>query len=233
MCNIRNVWFFIILSAILPNCGRVIDWGKSNFYQGEELTSFTQEVKPYLQSVTIYDQLETKATFDVLWLNDQVRTAYVNLHVLRQGKNEEKVNVLLRRQLAENNHYITYYVLSTHDVKLGVPESHWSFFLLVDGKEFYPFEIKEIELPYEYQVFFGKKFNRFKVPYILRFKIDTDDEHGIEIDKIQQLALIARSAYKEHIFTWNSAPDESLVTDTPKKEQRVSKRLRKKKKGTA
>ncbi len=218
---------FIILFALLPGCGRIIDWGKTNFYQGKELTNFASEVKPYIRSITIYDQLETKAIFDALWLNDMVRTAYANLHTIRQGKNEEKLQTFLRRQLEENNHYVTFYILSTHEVKLGVPEAQWSLFLLIDGREHYPFEIKEVELPYEYQIFFGDRWNRFKVPYLVRFKAITDEE-PLLAEETNQIELIVRSAQKEHVFVWTLS-NEPEVVELPVGPIKTKKKIKAKK----
>jgi hypothetical protein len=220
----------MLLLIILPNCGRVIDWGVGNFYQGKELTNFTAQVEPFIRSIAIYDQLETKAIFDVVWLSDQVRTAYANLHALRQGKSEEKLQSILRRQLEENNHYITFYVLSTYEVKLGALHSHWSFFLRLDGLEYHPFEIKEIELPYEYQIFFGKRWNRFKVPYRIRFK-PVDDDTIVNTDSAQEITLIARSGQKEHFFNWYPSyqlppKEKSSVMPKPMSKKRA---MRKKK----
>lgn len=211
----KSSMLILLCMMLLPGCGRIIDWGKTNFYQAKELTDFTDEIKPCLRSITIYDQLETKAIFDVLWLCDAVRIAYAKLHTLREGKNEDKYQLVLRRQLEENNHYVTFYVLSTYEVKLGVPESQWSLFLMVDGREYYPFEIKEIELPYEYQLFFGKRWNRFKVPYIVRFKSITDDE-PILPEEVNTMALMVRSGQKEHDFVWKLA-NEPLLNESPEK----------------
>lgn len=215
----------LIFLFMLPGCGRVIDWGKSNFYQGEDVKDFTSGVAPFIRSVTIYDQLATKAIFDVLWLNDEVRTSYAHLHMLRQGKDEEKLYAFLRRQLEENNHYISFYVLSTYDVKLGVPESHWSFFLQIDDQEYHPFEVKEIELPYEYQLFFGKGWNRFKVPYIVRFHSEDEDKKPLLADDAKRIAFIARSAQKEHAFVWQLQNDEPTVKERIKTRKKRKKKI--------
>jgi hypothetical protein len=202
MKRTQTHYFLIGFLLVLPGCGRIIDWGRSNFYQGTDVDAAVAEVAPLIRSVTIYDQLETKAIFDAVWLNDTVRHAYASLHTMRQGKNEEKMQAVLRRQLEENNHFITFYLLSTHEVKLGVPESQWSLFLQVNGKDYYPSELKEIELPYEYQVFFGKRWNRFKVPYVVRFTVPNDEENGTSRDTLTTVKLIVRSAQKEHAFEW-------------------------------
>jgi hypothetical protein len=145
----------------LPGCGgRFIDWGKANFYQGNRVDDPSEKVKPYLKSVTIYDQFTTKATFNVLWLSDAVREAYAHLHITRQGGDEERLKALLYRQLEENAHYISFYVLSLYEVKLE-PNSSWSFFIKVNNVNYQPLEIKRIELPYEYQVFLTFNFYLF------------------------------------------------------------------------
>ncbi len=207
----------------LPGCGRIIDWGKSNFYQGEQIDMSLNEVAPFMRSITIYDQLETRAMFDVLWLSDEVRTAYAKLHILRQGKDDDRQMAFLRRQLEENLHYISFYVLSLHETKLGDKESHWSLFLQIDGVDYLPIEIKEIDLPYEYQVFFGKKWNRFKVPYLVRFRAKGTDDAPLVTEQTKRIVMYVRSAHKEHAFIWQIQQDEQ---DEPA----VYKPIKKKKK---
>lgn len=223
MKSVNKIFLIQLLLFLLPSCGRIIDWGKESFYQGEDLKSFTDQVVPDIRSVTIYDQLETKASFEVLWLTDQVRTAYAELHAMRYSKDADALNAMLRRQLEENNHFITFYLLSTHEVKLGDPESHWSFTLKVDEQEYQPMEIKEIELPYEYQIFFGKRWNRFKVPYVIRFRAEDLEENEIINEQTMRVSLMARSALKEHDFVW-----QLVKVEQPKKLS-IAKRKKKKK----
>ncbi len=219
----------IVLIFALSGCGRLIDWGKENFYQGEQLDNYSCDVKPYIRSVTIYDQFTTRATFDALWLSDEVRQAYVQLHVLRQGKDEDRANAILRRQLEENNHYISFYVFSLHEVKLGDAESQWSLFLKVNDEYYQPIEIKEIELPYEYQIFFGKEWNRFKVPYLVRFNANDSDDMPLISHDTQNIALYFRSANKENAFVWkiySSEPELEIKTckvDKKKKRKQAPK----------
>ncbi len=193
----------IVLLALLSSCGRLIDWGKGNFYQGEDVVLYDENIKPFMKSVTIYDQLQTKASFDIMWLSDTVKMAYAQLHIKRMGESESRQNAFLRRQLEENRHYITFYLLSTHDVKLGTPESYWSLFLQVNGKDYQPFEVKEVELPTEYQEFFGSKWNRFKVPYRVKFRLNDENDEPIISDAMQAMSFFVRSAEKEHAFIWN------------------------------
>lgn len=196
---------------LLPGCGRIIDWGKSNFYQGEQVNNYRCDIKPYIRSVTIYDQFTTRAMFDALWLSDEVRLAYVDLHIARQGNNEDRKNALLRRQLEENNHYLSFYILSLHEVKLGDPYSEWTLFLRVNDEFYQPMEVKEIELPYEYQIFFGKLWNRFKVPYLVRFSANDRDDVPLITSQTESIELHMRSANKEHAFVWKLHTDEPEI----------------------
>lgn len=217
----------IIMLLMLTGCGRIIDWGKSNFYQGEQLDINIKEVTPFIRSVTIYDQLETKAMFDALWLSDEVRTAYAKLHTLRQGKDDELQKAFLRRQLEENIHYISFYVLSLHDIKLGDKESCWSLFLQIDGVDYLPLEIKQLDLPYEYQIFFGKQWNRFKAPYLVRFRAKNDDDTPLITEQTKRIIMHVRSAYKEHAFIWQLQEDELIkvkpIIKKKKKKKYVAK----------
>jgi hypothetical protein len=225
-----HVYAAIAMLAMLPGCGRLVDWGKSNFYQGEQVDNYRCDIKPYIRSVTIYDQFTTRATFDALWLSDEVRLAFVDLHVSRQGKDEERKNAVLRRQLEENNHYLSFYVLSLHDIKLGDPESAWSLFLRVNEQFYQPMEIKEIELPYEYQIFFGKAWNRFKVPYLVRFSATDADDMPLITQQTEAIELHMRSANKENAFVWplhSNMPKIEIKTCAAEKQESLCKRRKK------
>ncbi len=231
MKRMIHVYVAVVMLVMLPGCGRLIDWGKSNFYQGEQVDNYRCDIKPYIRSVTIYDQFTTRAMFDALWLSDEVRLAYVDLHVSRQGKDEDRKNALLRRQLEENNHYLSFYVLSLHDVKLGDPESEWSLFLRVNEEFYQPMEIKEIELPYEYQIFFGKVWNRFKVPYLVRFSANDADDVPLITAQTETIELHMRSANKENAFVWQLHGDkpEVQIKECPVEKQEVITRSRRRK----
>ncbi len=207
----------LLLLLLLANCGRLIDWGKSNFYQGEEVSLSDENVVPFIKSVTMYDQFQTIAQFDIMYLSDTVRTAYAQLHTKRMGKDEDKYLAFLRRQLEENNHYISFYVLTTHDVKLGTPESHWSLFLRIAGRDYLPFELKEVELPYEYQQLFKDHWNRFKVPYLMKFRLMDENEIPIITDLTPEISVFARSTKKESIFTWHLTEQTTQAAPTMKK----------------
>src|SRR6266481_4121130 len=76
---IKIHWFCVIMMILLlPSCGRVIDWGTRTFVQTPTIDASVAAAQEYIRSVTSYDQLTTRARFDVLWLSDDVRTNYAN-----------------------------------------------------------------------------------------------------------------------------------------------------------
>src|SRR5438445_5826181 len=84
---------------LLPGCGRLIDWGTKTFNQSPSIESNITAAQKYIRSVTTYDQLTTRARFDVLWLSDAVRKNYTNLFTAKFGKTEEQKKTFLRRQI--------------------------------------------------------------------------------------------------------------------------------------
>lgn len=200
MYTLLNV---IILVVLLPSCTRVIDWGTKTFEQAPSLQASITEAQKYVRSVTLYDQFTTRARFDSLWLSDDVRINYANLYALKFGKTEEQKKVFLRRQLEENNHFISFYVLSPYEHPLGDAQSEWTLFLEIGDKHYAPIEIKAVELSPEYIYIFGKKYNKFKVPYSVKFDAkDINDQHLITT-QTEKITLYCRSLHSEVTFVWD------------------------------
>jgi hypothetical protein len=204
----------VYLVLFLSGCGRLIDWGTNTFYQGETLEAHNKEAWRFVRWGAVYDQLETRAIFDAIWLSDDVRTAYAHLFMARQGKSEEHHTAFLRRQLEENNHFITFYVLSLYKIPLGDPDSAWSLFLDVDGKQVLPLEIKAVDLPQEFQTFFGKRFTRFKDAYLVKFDARDVEEHPFITKDTHVIALNFKTIDKQLVLSWKFGPD-GRVMDQP------------------
>jgi len=192
----------IMLILLLPSCGRVIDWGKRTFVQTPTIDASVAAAQKYIRSVISYDELTTRANFDVLWLSDDVRTNYANLYALKFGKTEEQRKIFLRRQLEENNHFISFYVLSLYEHPLGDVNSEWTLFLTIDDKNYSPIEIKTIELAPEYMHIFGKKYNRFKVPYSVKFDAKDINDNFLITPETKNITLYCRSLKAEVTFVW-------------------------------
>ncbi len=202
LMKIHMIYSIAAVLLLLPGCGRVIDWGLQTFEQAPSLEASIVQAQKYIRSVTLYDQLTTRARFDALWLSDNVRFNYANLYALKFGKTEEQKKVFLRRQLEENNHFITFYVLSLYEHPLGDVNSEWALFLEVDGKHYAPIEVKSVELSPEYIYIFGKKYNRFKVPYSVKFDAKDINDTFLITPETKQITLYGRSLNSQATFVW-------------------------------
>jgi hypothetical protein len=196
-------YFLYVLLLVLPSCGRVVDWVKDSFPQIPSLSASCSVIEKYSKSITLYDQFTTRAKFDALWLADDVRALYVDLFSLKFGKTVEQKKALLRRQLEENNHFIAFYVLSFHEVPLGDTSSEWALFLQINGKNYSPIEVKTVELSPEYICLFGKKYNRFKVAYSVKFDAKDIDDIPLITASTDEMKLYFRSTTKEVVFVWD------------------------------
>ncbi|HSC24865.1 MAG TPA: hypothetical protein VLB80_01440 [Candidatus Babeliales bacterium] len=192
----------IVMILMLPGCGRIVDWGKKTFIQAPLLPTSITTAQKYIRSVTLYDQLTTRARFDVLWLSNEVRIDYVNLYALKFGKTEEQKKTFLRRQLEENNHFISFYVLSLHEYPLGDIHSEWTLFLAIDDKYYTPIEIKSVDLSPEYKHIFGKKYNKFKVAYSVKFDAKNINDQFLITPTTKNITLHCRSLAADVMFDW-------------------------------
>jgi hypothetical protein len=202
--RIHNGCFFIALVG-LSGCGRVVDWGKELLPQGNSFKQNLSAAREYVHSVTAYDQLSTSATFDVLWLSDEVRSAYVRLFVDRRGKGEEQYATILRRQLEENNFVLAFYVLCPFAITLGDADAEWMAFLRINGAQYTPTDVKIVDLAPEYSAIFDKKISRFKQAYIIKFDARDANDTALITSKTSELSLVFRSLRKDVTLTWQLA----------------------------
>lgn len=200
-----NVLIMVSCIVLLPGCGRVIDWGKNTFYQGDIVPIDASKAQKNIRSIAVYDQFTTRAIFDALLLSDEVRMVYTDMYARKSGKNEDQYKAFLRRQLEENKHYISFYVLSLYEKPLGESTSEWNIFLQVDTRsgDLVPVEVRSVEIPAEYRLLFGKKFNRFKVAYSVKFATKDAEDAAIITDDTRAISLIFRALDKEVKLTWN------------------------------
>jgi hypothetical protein len=195
---------FVSLLTILPGCGRIVDWTKGNFYQGEYIRkdSAIDKAREYIKYKRVYDQFTIVGEFDALWLCDPVRSIYTDLHFSRTGRPQEQKSLFLRRQFEEKNHFISFYVLSLSDFILGDRDSKWSISLQVGDRIFEPVKVKMVDLSCEYVEIFGKRLSKFKDPYIVLFNaLDLDDKFIIN-DKTEKILLLFKSIDKEFELVW-------------------------------
>src|SRR5579863_6579148 len=211
-----NIVYIITMLVLLPGCGRWIDWGHRTFEQTPTINSPVAAAQKYIRSVTSYDQLTTTARFDVLWLSDDVRTNYADLYALKFAKTDEQKKTFLRRQLEENNHFISFYVLSLYDQPLGETNNDWNLFLTIDDKNYSPIEVKSVELAPEYMHIFGKKYNRFKVPYSVKFDAKDIDDNFLITPETKNITLHCRTLKVDVTFEWDlSSAEDGIKEEAP------------------
>src|SRR5438045_291093 len=96
------------LPLLLSGCSTIIDWGKKSFKQTTPIATNRDKVAAQIRTETIYDQFDTQARFVALWLNDEVRTEYAKLHGRSRGSSPEQEEIIVKRQLEEGKHFITF-----------------------------------------------------------------------------------------------------------------------------
>lgn len=160
------------LVVLLTGCGGALKkWKEETFTQAKLYKSEENEavVKQYLQSLSLYDQFETVALFDALWLSDEIKTAVSDIHVQLLGKNKEVRNNFLRRQLKDNSEYVSFYVLSQHGISFVDHPTQWHLHLVTDGNSYSPASIKLLEITPEYRIVLNKKLTPHKDVYEVKF----------------------------------------------------------------
>ncbi len=211
---VYHVWIILSFLTVLSGC-RYKDWGMSVFNQGCKLDKYQQATCDFLRTVHIYDQFTTVGNFEVLWLSNEVRTIYSKLHAQQHCYNVERYKAFLRRQLEENNHYITFYVLATiphsRGVLLSEDTSEWSICLEIDGESYTPYEIKTIELKTEYKHLFGRSFTYAKAPYVVTFEARDIEGELLLSSAGQKLRLHFNTIGRTGFAEWQTCSDGSIM----------------------
>lgn len=211
----------VVAMLTMTSCVKYYDLIKSEFPQGKELPDNKVVAAQYKRSAVVYDEFQTAAAFNVLWLSDELRSAYVNMYCDRRGLTCDEKEEMLKRQLEENKHWISFYVLadirSKTNSALGDENASWTLSAqLGDYDALVPESIKEVDLEPEYQAVFGSAFNLFKVAYLVKFPIGVHDAHKLAQGSISLVSLIIKSVYKECRLVWDKdemAQKRKIVRD--------------------
>lgn len=194
----------ILLLSILSfsGCVRIFNWAQSNFYQGNDIRDCFNNPECYLKSVHVYDQFTTIAMFDALWVSEQVRRDFAQLHAFRHCKTDEQIDAYVKRELETSYNYITFYVLSLWDIPLGVIDPVWTLCLEIGDSMYHPIEIKPVTLSQEYKAYFGQAYTNFKTPYRVVFNAKDTHDNPILTPSTPMMSLVFRSVTKEASLTW-------------------------------
>jgi len=195
--------------------------------QVREHERFDLVAQSMVKSVTAYEQFRTLAVFDALWLSNPVREVYSYLNTMRLGKNRAAQKALLRRQLEENKHWVSFYVLAevydkAHQL-LSEKKSKWSVYLKTATGQRVPAQtIKEVELEPEIKWLFRHRYSSFKTAYRVTFP-SRDGDHEQYAQEENGLSLIFQSPHLSVNVAWGMPPEWRPKTDTTTKYMKVIK----------
>lgn len=200
----------IILSFIilLTGCNRYINWYNCTFTGGKKSCYNCSIACPYKKSMAIYDQFQTIALFDVLWLHDIVRTLYTDLYAARHCLNCCEKQELLGQQLKLNQDYISFYVLMPCSDEDLLPTccgsiTPWAVCLKVDGQCYQPAETKVIcNFPDEYLCIFDKRTIRYRNPYLISFNLCDNNGNKIINSCTKSIEFVISSSKYRTCATW-------------------------------
>lgn len=191
--------YFCGLLLFLSGCAgnRYMRWGTDVFFQSKRVENYRWLQDKYVRTVRVYDQLTTLALFDALWLSPEVRALYeqdISSCECKDGKQIDSKNQTAFYLLAALPH--------SDDALLTDITSPWRVYAEIDGKCYEPALIKIVDLPYPYEVFFGKYYysTARKIYYIT-----------FAARPVHSLSLCYHSTGRiDECVTWDVCGDESL-----------------------
>ncbi len=206
----KQIWYYFCCVLLLTGCSRYICWVEDVFNQGQLTPDYTQFTKCYVRSLRIYDQFTTLGLFDILWLSDEVRSYYAKIYACKVGLSKDRYQLFLRRQLEENNHYISFYVLASipgceggGGAILGNTNGVWSIILFINDRPYVPVDIKMVDLVPEYMRFFGNTFTYFKTPYLVTFAAkDSNGQFLIQPGTTKSIKIVLRRMGRQDCVRW-------------------------------
>lgn len=206
--NVMTKSCIFVMLFFMTSCVKYYDLVKSEFPQGKDQPDQRTIAANYQRTATVYDEFQTKGVFNALWLSDELRTAYVDVYCDKRGLSCDEKEEMLKRQLEENKHWVSFYVLadirSRTNASLSDENAMWTLYAkLGEYETIVPESIKEIDVEPEFQLFFGKTFNLFKAAYLVKFPITSVTADKLARCNITLVRLIVKSVYKECTLTWD------------------------------
>lgn len=210
---------------LLSGCNKIVDWGKANFEQASKYAQdFIRAAQVFIRSNVIYDEFTIVATFDTLFLTDQMRMLFVDYHKQHHGLTDEQESIMRKRLINENKYFISFYVVATQKQHiyendktlftgsyqknseiLGSKDATWNIRMKVGNKEYLPESIRIADLPMEFRAFFGTRLDQFSYVYLVRFAVQDAQGHLIfEPGKKYNVVLKYTSAIYKAEALWRN-----------------------------
>lgn len=199
-------YFSIILLVSLTGCQRWIDWGKDVLHQTPSICYDEQIPHAYVRSLRLYDQLNTLAFFDALWLSDTVMDSYNAVHAERHGFHCHCSDEAFKHALIGEPGVVSFYLLAatphTNNVPLHDCDPPWLLHLRLGDHVFSPACIKPVVFPPEIKAFYCLHYTRFKRQYCVRFELIDCDGHQVDLYDYRCMQLCFASPTHRDCMTW-------------------------------
>lgn len=188
--------------VVFSGCMKTYEYLKTEVPQGKEQLVERQTLSGSLASQAVYDEFETKAIFDVLWLSNFVREKNARIIARMQGKDEAALRGLIRRALAQNTESVSFYILA--DIRDGekslLVDENPAWSLVLESKEggsIEPQSIASVELQTSWQSLFGPACNRYKKAYLVSFPLK--DIRGVLVRPEQEPFTLSIRSVDRHV----------------------------------
>lgn len=225
--RITNVMMYscmLVMLFFMTSCVKYYDLITSEFPQGKDLPDKREIVARYMQTATVYDEFQTVAVFNALWLSYEVRAAYVDVYCSKRGLSPDEREEMLKRQLEENKYWVSFYVLadvrSKTNASLSDQNPMWTLHLkLGEYETLVPESIKEVDLDPELQLLFGSRFNLFKTAYLVKFPLQpvpstsTTEPGSSEVVSVE--VETAKTSQPTNVRVSVETPASTITTTTP------------------
>jgi|SaaInlLV_10m_DNA_2_1039722.scaffolds.fasta_scaffold00173_7 hypothetical protein len=201
----RCLLSFVIIVGMLPGCIKYYRVAKTEFPQGKEQVEEQFEARDDIKSVSIYDQFETTAFFDVMWFSEVIRDAYVDLYCKRRGLIKNERNSFAESYESKYANKLIFCILADvrdkkHD-SLNDKNSAWSMYVDLGNRKILPSKIDKVVLDPEVKKLFGSKFSNYKKAYQVTFDIGGDD-YIYQLALNRQFDFFISSVNKYCVLSW-------------------------------
>ena len=170
--------------------------------QGKEHEDKREVIASNLRSVRVYDQWQTRAMFDVLWMSESVRSACADIAALRRGGSSKKVEE--SKGESEEYFYILADIRDQFHPELDDKEASWTIYLQTKNGEITPKDITKVKLSPEVLSLFGHRFPRpkFKESYKVTFPADA---LKFAVERSEPFKMIMGSVSRSCELGWQGA----------------------------
>ena len=202
----------------MPGCTRYVQWGKKQFIQADKCCDYAAQVRPFIRTIDAYDGFSTVGHFDLLWVSPEVRDVYARAFACRRGVPNAQAQAFADGIFKKFDDSVYFYLLMP-DTTQGLqpcmdskdPMSRWAVVLCNGETEYTPTDIRKIDLDPEIKVFFGKRFNKYRILYFVVF--DRYSEDGTERFTQSSYTMSIRSSAYNVQACWRSDEAQKVVCE--------------------